>query len=388
MITKEEFLDLYPKYVDGLCTPAEKKLIEAYCDEMQLQDGTWTYDNLKEADVHNRIWLKLNNNRNHKKPVLGNAYYKWLQVAAVLVLAVSAGLIFVFKGQPAKQAVITALVKNKKHEILPGSNKAYLTLANGKSIILDDAKNGEINASEGVKITKTANGMLVYSFSKTNNTLAPGDVEQFNTITTPRGGQYKVALEDGTQVWLNAASSIRFPQAFRGNTRMVEITGEAYFEVAKNKAKPFIVKANGTQVEVLGTHFNVSAYNDDAKITTTLLEGSVRMSKGSSTVMLAPGQQGTVAQNGLGIAVSQADTEANLAWINGYFVFRDASIVNIMKQVSRWYDVDIEYQDDVQQNEFGGTISRYKNITELLNNMQLTRTIHYKIEGRRIIIMK
>ncbi|MDB5128863.1 FecR family protein [Mucilaginibacter sp.] len=388
MITKEEFLTLYPKYMDGSCTPAEKALIEAYSDDLQLQGGNWTYDNVTQADVRNRIWQQLSDSRKINKPVLDNGYYKWLQVAAVLVFAVLAGLLFVLKEKSGKQAATTTFAKNKKHEILPGSNKAYLTLTNGKSIILDDAKNGEINASEGVKVTKTANGMLVYSFSKTNNTIAPGDVAQFNTITTPRGGQYKVTLEDGTLVWLNAASSIKFPQAFTGNSRVVEITGEAYFEVAKNKAKPFIVKANGTQVEVLGTHFNISAYNDDAKITTTLLEGSVRMSKGTSTVMLAPGQQGIVAQNGSGITVSQADTEANLAWINGFFVFRDASIVDIMKLVSRWYDVDVEFQDDVQQNEFGGTISRYKNITELLDNMRLTRTIHYKIDGRRVIIMK
>lgn len=386
MITKTEFLALYQKYMDGTCTPEEKKLMDSYRDEMLLQDDSWPYHNLNQHEVRNRVWQKLSDSREvHKQPYLGFRYKKWLRVAAVLVLAVLAGILFITKQNRDKQPAITANQNNKKQQILPGTNKAYLTLANGTNIILDDAKNGEIAAGEGVKVTKAANGMLVYKFSKVNTAAS---VQQFNTITTPRGGQYKVVLEDGTLVWLNAASSIRFPQAFTGANRLVEITGEAYFEVAKSKTKPFLVKANGTQVEVLGTHFNVNAYNDDAGVTTTLIEGSVRMSNGKAVVMLSPGQQGVVAQNGASILVNKADTEESLAWINGYFIFRDESIVNIMKQVSRWYDVDVEYRDDVQLNEFGGTISKYKNITELLNNMQLTRTIHYKIEGRRVIIMK
>jgi ferric-dicitrate binding protein FerR (iron transport regulator) len=214
-------------------------------------------------------------------------------------------------------------------------------------------------------------------------------VPEINTITTPRGGQYQVILEDGTKVQLNAASSIKFPEFFNGANREIELDGEAYFEVAKDKAHPFIVKANGTQVQVFGTHFNINAYSDNPDITTTLLEGSVKMSKGTAAVMLLPGQQGIVNQNGSSIKVSQADIEANMAWINGFFIFHDQNIINIMRQVSRWYDVDIQYQDaEVQENEFGGTISKYKDIKELLDNIKLTGSIHYKIEGRRVIIMK
>lgn len=230
--------------------------------------------------------------------------------------------------------------------------------------------------------------MLVYHFTNSNNNTTATTTPEFNTITTPRGGQYQVVLEDGTRVWLNAASSIRFPQAFIGVTREVELTGEAYFEVAKNKAKPFIVQANGTKVQVFGTHFNINAYGDNSNVTTTLLEGSVRMSSGSSAVMLAPGQQGD-AVNGATIKVSPADIQQTMAWKNGLFIFHDLNITEVMKQVGRWYDVDVEYRDDeVKKNEFGGTISKYKNITELLDVMVLTRSIHYKIEGRRVIIMK
>ena len=275
-----------------------------------------------------------------------------------------------------------------KNDIAPGGNKAVLTLANGTRVILDDAKNGSITQNASVKVNKTGNGILVYHFNKTvsgNDVLASSEM---NTITTPRGGQYQIELEDGTRIWLNAASSIKFPQAFTGKTRQVELSGEAYFEVAKNKTKPFIVKANGTQIQVFGTHFNINAYTDNSSIATTLLEGSVSMTYAATTIMLKPGQQGVTNQNGLPLKANFVDTEEIMAWKNGLFIFHDQTIANIMKQVSRWYDVDIEYKDGVQNKEFGGTISKYKNITELLNNLQLTQTIHYKLEGRRVIIMK
>ncbi|GAA3967143.1 FecR family protein [Mucilaginibacter dorajii] len=385
MITKQEFLILYQKYMNGQCTPAEKALLDSYRDEMTLQADGWDDDTTNEQDVRNRIWQKLSESRNVVELKPRRSYtYQWLSAAAIILMVLFAGLLFVKRDKPKPQPT-SQLAQIK--QIVPGGNKAYLTLANGTRIILDDAKKGQIAAQAGIQVSKTGNGMVVYHFSKT--AAAANTIPEINTITTPRGGQYKVELEDGTKVWLNAASSIKFPQAFTGNNREVELSGEAYFEVAKNKAKPFIVKANGTQVQVFGTHFNVNAYSDNSNVTTTLVEGSVRMSNAASAVMLMPGQQGTVAQNGAAIKVSKADTEESLAWVNGFFVFHDESIINVMKQVVRWYDVDVQYNDeDVKLNEFGGTISRYKNITELLNNMQLTGTIHYKIEGRRVILTK
>ena len=389
MITKNEFLALYEKYMSGQCTDAEKQLLDTYRDEMQLADEVWDDEEVSEADVHARIWKKLTESRQKAvviKP-LKQTSYKWLWAAASLVaIAVLAGLLFM----PTKKDNTTGtIVKNTKTTILPGSNKAYLTLANGNKIVLDDAKNGQLAAGMGVKVSKAANGLVVYKFDRKPNEQGQAGIPQINTITTPRGGQYQVVLEDGTKVQLNAASSIKFPEYFTGANREIELNGEAYFEVARDKAHPFIVKANGTQVQVFGTHFNINAYSDNDDITTTLLEGSVKMSKGTASVMLLPGQQGTVNQNGSSIKVQKADVEANMAWINGFFIFHDQSIVNIMKQVSRWYDVDVEYQDaQVQENEFGGTISKYKDIKELLDNIKLTGSIHYKIEGRRVIIMK
>jgi ferric-dicitrate binding protein FerR (iron transport regulator) len=386
MITKEEFLTLYEKFNNGQCTPAEKELLDTYVDEMKLLEGGWGNDLIKEEDVHARIWQRLSKSRRVVPiaPQKGNKYL-WLKVAAVLLLSFLIGLLFINNEKPKPQPTVA---KTKQKVILPGGNKAYLTMADGSRIILNDAKNGDLVTKPGLKVSKTSNGMLVYHINKTNGNTTVNAKPEYNTITTPRGGQYQVILDDGTKVWLNAASSLRFPQAFTGKQREVELTGEAYFEVAKNKAKPFMVQTNGTQVQVLGTHFNVNAYGDNNGVTTTLLEGSVRMASGKSTVMLTPGQQGITGKNGAPILVSNADMEETMAWKNGLFVFHDASIVNIMKQVSRWYDVDVEYLDDVQYNEFGGVISKYKSITELLNIMELTRSIHYKIEGRRVIIMK
>ena len=389
MITKEEFLALYEKYMSGQCTADEKKLLDTYRDEMTLSDDGWDDDLVKEEDVRTRIWQRLNDNRKIiQLPSRKIAKYRWLQVAAVFLAVLFAGIFFIQRKKNHETGTVKLTNKEQK-SILPGGNKAYLTLANGSRIVLDDAQNGKLATRPGVTVSKAGNGMLVYHFTNSNNNTAAATTPEFNTITTPRGGQYQVVLEDGTRVWLNAASSIKFPQAFTGVTREVELTGEAYFEVAKNKAKPFIVQANGTRVQVFGTHFNINAYGDNNKVTTTLLEGSVRMSSGSSAVMLVPGQQGDAVNGGAAIKVSPADMQQTMAWKNGLFIFHDLNITEVMKQVGRWYDIDVEYRDDdVKKNEFGGTISKYKNITELLDVMVLTRSIHYKIEGRRVIIMK
>lgn len=388
MITKEEFLALYEKYMSGQCTADEKKLLDAYRDEMTLAEDGWEDDVVKEDDVRIRIWQRLSDSRKVVElPQRKIAKYRWLQVAAVLVAVLFASIFFIQRKK--NHETDTVKLTNKVAPILPGGNKAYLTLANGSRIVLDDAQTGKLATRPGVTVSKTGNGMLVYHFSNSNNNMGAATTPEFNTITTPRGGQYQVVLEDGTRVWLNAASSIKFPQAFTGATREIELSGEAYFEVAKNKAKPFIVQANGTKVQVFGTHFNINAYGDNNNVTTSLLEGSVRMSSGSSAVMLMPGQQGDAALNGAAIKVSQADIQQTMAWKNGLFIFRDLNITEVMKQVGRWYDVDVEYRDDeVKNNEFGGTISKYKNINELLDVMVLTRSIHYKIEGRRVILMK
>lgn len=389
MMTKNEFLALYEKYMSGQCTAAEKKQLDAYRDEMTLADESWDDDEVTESDVQNRIWQRLNDSRKVvpiTKKKSNN--YRWLQVAAIL-LATLFVWVFFMPGKKNQKIANVKLTNIHKKTIVPGGNKAYLTLADGSHIVLNDAQSGALATGSGVKVNKIANGTLVYDVSGSADNNTSVITPEFNTITTPRGGQYQVVLADGTRIWLNAASSLKFPQAFTGKERLVELTGEAYFEVAKNKNHPFVVQANGTRVQVLGTHFNVNAYTDNDKLTTTLLEGSVQMSSNNATVMLQPGQQGVAMIGGATIKVGPADIQQVMAWKNGFFIFRDLNITEVMKQVARWYDIDVEYQDeDVKINEFGGTISKYKNINELLDVMVLTRSIHYKIEGRRVIIMK
>jgi transmembrane sensor len=385
MLTKEEFVLLYEKNQNGQCTPHEIELLNNYQDELFLLGDDWE-DTVEEKQiVHNRIWQRLEQSRNIRIKTSKN--YTWLKVAAILLVTLSAGIGFIKYRQTNVQQVFSKITPvGKQSQIIPGGNKAFLTMADGKTITLTTAKNGQLATQAGIQVNKTKDGMLVYQVANTN---APQtDPKAVNIITTPRGGQYLVVLADGTKVWLNSVSSLRYPVAFNGNTRSVELTGEGYFEVAKNKQKPFIVKANGNNIEVLGTHFDISAYSDDKAVTTTLLEGSVRLSKGKVTTMLSPGQQGVSVNGRADINVQDADTEQAIAWKNGLFLFKNTDIRTIMKQASRWYDVDVDFLDNLKDKEFGGKISKFKDISELMHNLELTGTIHFKVEGRRITVMQ
>jgi transmembrane sensor len=385
MLTKEEFVLLYEKYDTGQCTPAEIELLNNYQDGLYLLDDNWEDTAEEKQIVHDRIWQRLKQSRN--LPIKKSKNYTWLKVAAILLVTLSIGIGFVkYQHSKIQQAFTQLTPANKQLQILPGSNKAFLTTADGKTITLTDAKNGQLATQAGMQVNKTKDGMLVYQVANANTTQT--DPNAVNIITTPRGGQYMVILADGTKVWLNSVSSLRYPVAFNGNTRSVELTGEGYFEVAKNKQKPFIVKANGNNVEVLGTHFDISAYSDDKAVTTTLLEGSVRLSKGGVTTMLIPGQKGVSVNGRADINVQDADTEQAIAWKNGLFFFKNTDIRTIMKQASRWYDVDVDFLDNLKDQEFGGKISKYKDISELMHNLELTGTIHFKVEGRRITVMQ
>jgi transmembrane sensor len=379
-MTKNEFLSLYEKFLRGQCTAAEKDLLEAYNDEMMLSDEQWSDDLGNSMEISTRIWNNLQSSR-VSQTTEPKSKYVWFKIAAVLVVAVTAGFLFFKINKPANPIISKASI------IHPGGNKAYLTMANGARIILNNVQTGQVISQRDVQVSKTKDGLIVYHVNPAH-TESKSLVTEYNTITTPYGGQYEVVLEDGSKIMLNAASSLRFPVNFVGATRQVDLTGEAYFEIAHNKAKPFTVHANGVDVKVLGTHFNINAYKDNPGVTTTLLQGSVQMRKGTETVMLVPGQEGSALQGESKITVKTADIEETMGWKNGMFVFHDENLVNVMAQVSRWYDVEIQYVGEIKEIELGGSVSKYKNITDLLNNMELTRAIHYKVEGRRVIIMK
>ncbi|MEE1944878.1 FecR domain-containing protein [Pedobacter sp. KR3-3] len=306
------------------------------------------------------------------------AIYRYV-AAAVIVLCASVGLWTYFSSSNLKKQEQVA-----NSPIMPGGNKAMLTLANGAKIDLTHAVNGALAKEAGIEITKTADGQLRYEIKDQHQTQS---FALYNTIETPKGGQYQIHLPDGTKVWLNAATSLKYPLSFTGaKERKVELTGEAYFEVAKDKAHPFKVLSAGQEVQVMGTHFNVNAYADEGNIKTTLLEGLVRVTTPNhADEILKPGQQAVLSQNQLNVVAVDADAAA--AWKNGRFAFVDEPIESIMRKVARWYDVEIVYKGDMREKVFAGTISRYGNIETLLNTIANTNTISFKIEGRRVIVM-
>ncbi|WP_256009377.1 FecR family protein [Desertivirga xinjiangensis] len=304
--------------------------------------------------------------------------------AASVLLILSFGAFFLLKKE--KQQEVIAV---KKQEIKPGGNRAMLTLADGRQISLDDAANGELAKLENISIVKTAGGQIVYQIKDNNsNNTDPSGPIAYNTISTPRGGQYKVILPDGSSVLLNAVSSLKYPTSFSASKqRKVELTGEAYFEVAKDKARPFIVSCNNQTVQVLGTHFNINGYSEEGVTKTTLLEGAVRVKSSGGSVDIRPGEQSLLASNET-LSVSAVDTEEAVAWVNGNFMFNSQDLGSIMRSVSRWYDTDVQYIDNIASRKFTGSISRYENVTEVLNMLELTGLVHFKVDGRRILVMK
>ena len=293
-------------------------------------------------------------------------------------------------------------VDNPAHVILPGGNVATLTLADGRVIKLNEIDTGSLADEAGTRVIKSKEGLIFY---QTNGNTSEAHEIAYNTISTPKGGEYCVVLPDGTKVWLNAASSLRYPTAFTDDTREVELAGEAYFEVAsvnRGRSKrgsgsdvhiPFIVRTKKQAVEVLGTHFNINAYDDEDEVKTTLLEGSVKVSvttPGQSDVpyrILRPNEQATIKSAGSGIQVNKVDPANAIAWKNGYFAFHNDNITEVMNVIARWYDIDVDYQGDVSGKVFGGTISRFESIEKLLETIGLTGTIQFKITGRRVTVM-
>lgn len=320
-------------------------------------------------------------------------------VAAALVLMLGGGAVYWIAGKKRAAVQMAGPVVNSRYkdDIAPGGNKALLTLANGSTIVLDSAHDGTLAQQGTTKIIKLDGGALAYRVAAdSKGQTAEQAIGQtgYNTIATPRGGQYRIILPDGSKVWLNAASSLRFPAAFTGSERTVELTGEAYFEIAKNAEKPFHVKvpSGGTvgesmDVEVLGTSFNVMAYTNEEKIHTTLLEGKVKVKQGTVAENLSPGRQVIVDQSTHAMEVADGNIDQAVAWKDGLFRFRETDIRELMRQVERWYDVDVVYRTTRGDQDFTGVVSRDKNVSTLLHMLELTGTVHFKIEGKRIIVL-
>ncbi len=315
-------------------------------------------------------------------PVVHRVHFlrtSWFRYAAILLL-LFAGTYFWLRQTSRPALVKAASIPLSPANILPGGNKAILTLDDGSSIVLEQATDGSI-AKQGVSnIIKRRDGQLIYDSKAVSG--HSGDIG-YNTVTTPKGGQYQVILPDGSMVWLNAASSIRFPTSFKDTGRAVTVVGEAYFEIAANKNSPFRVTANGTEVTVLGTSFNVNAYRDEADVRTTLLKGKVRVMNEQFSALLAPGQQ---ASTGAYNAVREADTASVVAWKNGFFDFRSADLGMLMRQLSRWYDVDVRVNGVLPKRDFSGQIQRDLNLGQVLDILK-EMEVHFKMEGRTLVLM-
>lgn len=339
----------------------------------------------------NSAWQKVAQHTIQEKEVkLWDYFAKW-KYAAIIAFFFTAGLLFYIGYDKQKQPVV-ALKINQHYEddVLPGGDKARLELADGSVLILEKVNNGSLQQQGGTQIVKQ-DGQLVYNAAQGNHS----DEISYNKISTPKGGQYQVILPDGSKVWLNAGSSLRFPTAFIGNERQVELTGEAYFEVAKltipspsgggHKIVPFKVQTNDVNIEVLGTHFNVMAYANEKSVNTTLLEGSVRVSQLTThnSQLLTPGQQAKV--NG-SIQLVNVDTEEVVAWKNNLFQFNGADIQTVMGQIERWYDVEVDYEGKMPSKHFTGIISRNINVSKVLGMLELTGGVKFEIKGKKISV--
>jgi ferric-dicitrate binding protein FerR (iron transport regulator) len=352
---------------------ANKELFESLTDEAKRDQK------LQKMQAHDvaRSWGKIQKQTVAAK-VKHPSYLKYI-AAAVAVILLVAGIFLFPKKNMTEQPNMTM------HDVPPGSNKAILTLANGSKVFLASVQKGVINQQGNIQIIKLDSGQLSYKAPE------DGKIETaYNTIATPRGGQYQIILSDGTKVWLNADSRMRYPVAFTGKERVVDIAGEAFFEVAPDTKHPFIVTVNDMQIRVLGTQFNVNAYPDEPSVNTTLSEGSIQVQNAAgNTIVATPGEQVQLNPSGGLKLIKNADLDEALAWKRGLFVFHQAELTEIMRALSRWYDVSVEYLNGYRSpNHYTGIIRRQANLSDALRILELTSGAHFEIKDRTIIIKK
>ncbi|GGI23736.1 FecR family protein [Pedobacter mendelii] len=381
-LSKEELAQLADKWLVGVITPEEQALLDNWYNTDDVQELNWLGTDDSEEQLRDRLFTQIKNGQFIQEQ---NYSRWWIAAAAMITLTVGVYISIKSVNQTSKNISYAT-------DISPGGNKAFLTLADGKKISLNDAKKGILAEQDGIKIKKASDGELIYVSIASN--VKKASENTFNTIETPKGGQWQVSLPDGTKVWLNAASSLKYPASFAAaSVRRVELKGEAYFEVAKDKKHPFIVKTATQDIRVLGTHFNINSYADEQFTKTTLLEGSVSIatsiSKKDTSVnpqVLKPGQQAL--NDGTTIRLSEVDTELSIAWKNNKFIFENDDIHYIMRMVERWYNVEVVYDGEIPKDKFGGAISRFGNVSEVLKSLQLTGKVHFEITGRRITVRK
>jgi hypothetical protein len=403
---------------------AEKWLNHSISEEESEELFQW-YNNAQENDIYiprdyaendqelkKRIFSQINHTISEPSLSSSNNFQNWFAAAAAIIIAVISFSLFFSSESDEKHQYVAEKVSTKLKSDIPlnrvsprsdvekeesvtvndieaGENKAILTLGDGSKIILDDAKNGILANQGGNSVLKAAQGEVIYSFI--NDVKDPLTEDQqvpviYNTIETPKGGKFQIVLPDGSKVWLNAASSLRFPTVFNGSKRQVELKGEAYFEVSHDKSKIFEVNTRNQVVQVLGTHFNINAYLDEPTVNTTLLQGSVRVSDLRTNIsqLLKPGEQSQLSEQ-IDV-INLKDTNEAVAWKEGYFQFDEADIKTVMRQIERWYDVSVVYEGNLPNYRFGGEIERNLSLLQVLKVLEKTK-VHFRLEGREVIVM-
>lgn len=376
----DKIITLIAEYNSGEISEAGKKeleewvtleehnrlLFERLTSEDQLREELKIIYRFNAADAYSGF------ERKYIKP----AKKLWLSIsiaASVAIACTFGAYLYFFPQHPVAQNPLL-LAK----DIVPGKNAATLTLANGKKIVLGDVRNGELAREAGVLITKTSDGQLVYEVKDLEN-----EAGSINTLKTARGETYQVRLPDGTRVWINAASSLTYPASFAAlKNRTVELNGEAYFEVSKDASHPFIVKTAGQNLVVLGTHFNINSYTDEGQTLTTLIEGAVKINE---QTLLKPGEQAQLSANG-SMKVGKANVAEAIGWKNGLFLFEKDDLPTVMRQISRWYDMDVKYEGAVPKASFDGKVYRNLNLSKVLEVLKYA-DVKFRIEGKTIVIM-
>ncbi len=388
---QQRIADLLDKYVSKSISEEEFKALFSYIEDPAYREEVLNYlkgadkIQLPDAEAHHIDWDLMYQQVIHTpaekmggRSFLSPFFRSYLAIAAVSVLTFLGITFFFIRHQehPVAQEMAAVVFK----DLRPGTDKAFLKLDDGTEIVLDNEHEGTL-AYQGATAVQTANGRVIYqSTGKASSTEV-----LYNSIHTPRGGQYRLILPDKSEIWLNAESSIRFPTLFTGKEREVEVTGEVYFEVASDKSKPFKVRTGNALIEVLGTHFNVMSYTNEANHTVTLVEGSVKISNGGAAQVLTPGQQAVFQPNSSHITLRTVDVDQAVDWKNGLFIFEDASVPEVMRRIERWYDVDVVYnQQNIPKDKFTGVIRRNTNVSKLLGLLQQAGGVSFEIRDKMI----
>lgn len=391
MYQNEDFKELMEQFVSGEISPEGKAMLLSMLDNPEYSDELNSilrenYDSVEIPSVSSEATEKFikelrkkinvtSKVKDSSSPVLNILNWKKIAVAASVLLVIGLGTLFLFQKDYKAPMTVTSKITHDKE---PGKTGAILTLSNGSKIVLDSVGNGLLANQNNTAVSKK-NGGVVYTSGADAQAV-------YNTMTTPRARQYNLELSDGTKVWLNASSSITFPTSFTANERKVTITGEVYFEVAKDKTRPFRVSVNEMVVNVLGTHFNVNAYEDEATVNTTLLEGSVLITEKSKKILLKPGQQAEKQNSGAIVVNNNVNLDEVMGWKNGVFYFENASLQMVLRQLSRWYDVDVIFDKGVPSRTFEGEIQRNLQLSQVLKILEKNK-VHFKIDGKILRVM-